>query len=97
MKRPIFAGNPDGNWYYLGYCLNIALLACHNKKKTAEKVKNEKKSKVKKRIEKQSKAKQRKKRKEKKKEKKRENLNRPSLIKFRVWNTKIEKSYDYCL
>ena len=32
IKRPIFAGNPDGNWYCLGYCLNIALLACHNKK-----------------------------------------------------------------
>ena len=33
IKRPIFAGNHDGNWYCLGYCLNLALLACHNKKK----------------------------------------------------------------
>ena len=58
IKRPIFAGNHDGNWYCLGYCLNLALLACHNKKKDGwESKKKKKKTKrnVKKRIEKQRK------------------------------------------
>ena len=59
IKRPIFAGNHDGNWYCLGYCLNLALLACHNKKKRRlrklKKKKKKTKRNVKKRIEKQRK------------------------------------------